>query len=105
MKDMAIAIDEFVAALQERINNHWEDRFPNLIPPIIDIDYGHKYARIVKVDQPGGSKSVHCFIDLSNGDILKSASWKAPAKHARGNIFADDKGMSAVSEYGARYLR
>jgi hypothetical protein len=26
------------------------------------------------------------FIDLTNGDILKADGWKAPAKHARGNI-------------------
>ncbi len=30
-----------------------------------------------------GSRSVYCFVDLENGDVLKSASWKAPAKYNR----------------------
>lgn len=64
---------------------------------------GKKYARIIT--QGRGSRSVYCFVDLQNGDILKSASWKAPAKGARGNIFADDEGMSRMSAYGAEYNR
>jgi hypothetical protein len=47
---------------------------------------------------------VYCFVDLTNGDILKAATWKAPAKHARGNILAVDP-MSAVGIGGANYLR
>jgi hypothetical protein len=47
---------------------------------------------------------VHSFVDKSNGDVLKAASWKAPAKHARGNIYAADFGKSAISAYGANYL-
>jgi len=62
-------------------------------------DYGSKYCKITI------SSSVFCFIDLSNGDILKAASLYRPAKHARGNVFANDLGCSAVTEYGAVSLR
>lgn len=61
---------------------------------------GNKYARIV--EEMGSQRSVFCFIDLSNGDILKAASWKTPAKHARGNII---NGASEVGPYGPKYLR
>jgi hypothetical protein len=51
-------------------------------------EYGKKYARIVV--HTNGSKSVYCFIDLNNGDILKANSYKTPAKGKRGNIFNAD---------------
>jgi hypothetical protein len=65
--------------------------------------HGKKFARIVCPCVSGGS-GVFCFIDLRNGDILKAASWKAPAKHARGSVLADDYGLSAVGPYGPKYL-
>lgn len=36
------------------------------------------------------SLSVYCFVDMRNGDILKAASWKNPAKDARGSIWNAD---------------
>jgi|APSaa5957512493_1039668.scaffolds.fasta_scaffold13789_1 hypothetical protein len=62
------------------------------------IDWGRKYAKIVN------GSSVYCFVDRTNGNILKSASWKAPAKGARGNIYADDP-LKGLGPYGAAYLR
>lgn len=61
---------------------------------------GKKYARIVKnVNQ----RSAFCFIDLTNGNIHKADSWKAPEKkHVRGNI---SNGAADVSAYGTKYLR
>jgi hypothetical protein len=38
------------------------------------------------------------------GDILKAASWKAPAKHARGNVFDGNWGIGSVGVYGPAYL-
>lgn len=64
----------------------------------IFVEYGRKYAKVLR------GRVVHSFVDLSNGDILMAASYAAPAKHARGNIFADDYGRSGVSEYGANYI-
>ena len=58
-----------------------------------DIDYrrGRKFLKVVKTSW--GSKSVHSFICVKAhdqwkvGDILKAASWAAPAKNfARGNV-------------------
>ena len=75
-------------------------------PPRVTADVGTKYARVVKVDQLNGSRSVHTFVNLDNGDILKSGGWKAPAPNGvRGNIFDTDLGESVVNEMGANYLR
>jgi len=75
-------------------------------PPKVRADIGSKYARVIKVDQLNGSRSVHTFVNLDNGDILKSGGWKAPAPNGvRGNIFDTDLGESVVNEFGANYLR
>ena len=56
---------------------------------ICPIDYqvvtGKKYHKVIFVDG-GGFRSVHCFIDKQTGSVLKSASWKAPAKGERYNL-------------------
>jgi hypothetical protein len=70
---------------------------------VLSIDDGaKKYARIVKSSP--GSRSVYCFVDLATGDILKAASWKAPAKHARGNIRGTNA-LAGLTEHGAAYMR
>jgi hypothetical protein len=38
---------------------------------------------------------------IKKGDLLKAATWKAPAKHARGNII---DGTARYSTYGPEYL-
>jgi hypothetical protein len=60
---------------------------------------GAKNARIVLKDS---QTSVHCFVDLANGNILKSASWAKPANGVRGNII---NGAAQVGPHGAAYLR
>lgn len=64
---------------------------------------GVRFAKIIAIDRLG--RRVHSFIDLHNGDILKPASWKAPAKHARGNILDADGGLKLIGPYGPAYLR
>lgn len=69
----------------------------------ISVEMGKKYARVVI--QRSGSTSVFCFLDLANGDILKAESWQRPHKTPRGNIHAEDGGRSAITKYGAVYIR
>ena len=59
-------------------------------------------GRYVKVIKGGG---VHCFVDTTNGNVLKPASWRAPAKHARGNVFDASNGLGSMGPYGPAYLR
>jgi hypothetical protein len=49
------------------------------------VETGKKYHKVVFIDG-GGSRSVHAFIDKQTGSVLKSASWKAPAKGERYNL-------------------
>lgn len=67
------------------------------------VNFGRRYARIVSYN--GVQRHAYGFVNLENGDVLKSASWKTPAKHARGNIFNDDNGAGAIGPYGVNYLR
>ena len=55
--------------------------FPNNHKDEFSYKVNKRYTKIIR----GGS--VHCFVDNTNGNVLKAASWNAPAKHARGNIF------------------
>lgn len=65
----------------------------------LDVANGKKYIKIVK------NRAAWAFIDKVSGDIFKPASWAAPAKHARGNIFDESNGMKYMSAYGPDYLR
>lgn len=73
----------------------------------VTIEFGRKYAKLISADVRNGvesAQSVYCFVDLGTGDILKAATWRAPAKHARGNVLRADR-MQSVTAYGANYLR
>lgn len=67
---------------------------------------GKKYMKIVIQEShtPEGLGYVYCFI-APNGDILKPAGWSGPAKHARGNIFAEDNGLKCCGPFGVAYRR
>ena len=53
----------------------------------IEFEAGSKYVKIVSISG-GGSRSVHCFVEKANGNILRAASWKSPARNfIRGNVF------------------
>jgi len=62
------------------------DRLKNGDSPIdYVVETGKKYHKVVMIDG-GRSRSVHCFVDKNTGSVLKSASWKAPAKGERYNL-------------------
>ena len=53
----------------------------------IEFEAGSKYVKIVSISG-GGSRSVHCFVEKANGNILRAASWKSPARNfIRGNVY------------------
>ena len=104
--DMQVQLDKYVEMIQQKNNHYWKiQEFTFSDPPTVVPMYGKKYARIIKVDDLNGSRSVHTFVNMENGDILKGG-WNAPVKNGvRGNIFADDLGADRVNEHGANYLR
>lgn len=93
------ALNNWLQRAQAIVNEHHEKMGFNSTPETLSIDpKGKKYIRIVRSDN-----SVHCFIDKSNGNVLKAATWRAPAPHARGSIYTI--GKEGVSAYGAHYLK
>ena len=74
----------------------------------VDFTIGRRYARVFQTY--GINTSVHSFVDIENGDILKG-DWKSPIRDkngklaVRGNIWADDIGESDINWCGPKYLR
>ena len=108
-------IVEFVAELQRFVTKVYADSFDEkfnetFIQEIV-FENGSKNAKIIKQERVNGdvhNRSVHCFIDRNNGNILKAAGWKAPAPNGvRGNIFtSENMGVGSVdTQYGCIYLR
>lgn len=89
----------FVQTLQGLYNDYYAEHCSVLTVPTITASYGQKYVKIVC------DNSVYCFIDSSNGDLLKAAGWRGPAKGARGNIFNSncDVGIKANVYGGGLY--
>ena len=100
-------LELYMAMVQEKNDAYFKKAgFTFSDPPHGSADMGRKYARVVKNDQLNGSRSVHTFVHLDNGDIYKSGGWSAPQVNGvRGNIFDTDYGASVVNEHGANYIK
>ena len=74
------AVKDYLDILNEKLTT------TNRTASVVD---GRKYYKVVVQDTNGTNKSVHSFIDRSNGDLYKAASWFQPAKGARYNLLTD----------------
>lgn len=92
MKKFDEALNDWI----ENLINIWNVEMNN--NDTFSISKGKKYIKISRT-QGKNSLSVHAFVDI-DGNIYKPASWKAPAKGIRGNIFDDKKGLGALDDYG-----
>jgi hypothetical protein len=105
------AINDFVKKAQDLVNTYTKSNYPTLVPDLLTTSTGKSYTKVIRnsVDADGkptgGGRSVYCFIDNKNGDVLKAAGWAAPAKGKRSNIFDADNGVSGITAYGAVYHR
>jgi hypothetical protein len=100
MKTTVQILDRLVEFLDERKAAHKEymqNMGYNWDEPVT-MTQGQRYAKLIT------GTSVTAFIDMRNGDIYKPASWKAPAKHVRGNIFDTTNG-AFDSQGFVKYLR
>ena len=82
-------------------------------PPKLTIRNGKTSGDWIALDKP---RSVYCWIRMTDGstktlgtlragDIHRPATYRAPAKHARGNVFEDDFGAHCAGPHGVQYLR
>jgi hypothetical protein len=90
-------IDHAGESVKTKYNDHLksylkelnEDHESITYKKVFQVEGGRKFDKITY--RCYGQTSVFCFIDKATGDILKSASWRAPAKGARGSIFSDKR--------------
>lgn len=91
MKSWTLKLHETAMARGDNEKYHQEKIFEiynNGVEHEYYLESGRKYYKLIHKD--GISRSVHCFIDKSNGNVYKSASWKAPAKGVRYNLLDDN---------------
>jgi hypothetical protein len=104
-QNLGTALLAFVLDSQRKINEKYKTNYPNLTVPCLVTAPGKKFVKIVCKNHPDDrSGSAWAFIELSTGNILKAASWAAPAKHARGNVYQPET-WASVTSYGPAYLR
>ncbi len=93
------AFASFYKGVQKVHEDYMVRQFPTNPRQEWRIDIGKRYNKVVH------GESVYCFVDRNNGDVLKADGWKAPAKHARGNIYDEANGLKFMGPYGPAYLR
>jgi hypothetical protein len=106
------ALVKFVEGVNAMVAAYWKEHnlTYNSAPVVMVESVGKRYARLATFEaEPAFSenrvaKSVYCFLDLTNGDLLKG-SWKAPvARGVRGNL-SDPNVLSHFNHFGPNYLR
>jgi hypothetical protein len=105
-------LETFRSEVEKMIRTHYKTNLALLAEtslPMITLEEGKKFVRVVRADKhlPTGNitgRAVYCFVNKENGDILKPAGWKAPAKHARGSIHNANI-LEGCGVYGVAYLR
>jgi hypothetical protein len=99
-QDFGIAFVAFMKAAQQRVADDYaawtkQAKISMGAGPTLEPMGGPRYIRIVSVD--GTTRSAFGFVDKTNGNVLKAASWKAPAKNfSRGNIFDEQHGCGRI---------
>ena len=101
MAELSAALDDYADYLKANYNARGYSRPDRQLT--VEFDMGSKFIKVIVGHTNDTSRSSHSFIVLGeykgakntfkHGDILKSASWRAPAKNfARGNILENDYG-------------
>lgn len=95
------ALERFVVTVQAFLQDHAAASDT----VVLSVIRGATYTMIVRQGYWG--RAAFCFINNSNGDVLRSGSWKGPAEGAtksrnKGNIYEELSGYN-ITPYGAAY--
>ena len=106
-------LEAFRAASEEIIRAHFARNDFTFAVPNVEIlpRRGKRFAKLVRTEsdpetgEKRGQTMVHAFVEIDTGDIYKPATFKAPAKHARGNVYLDAGRASLTDSAHVKYLR
>ena len=99
--DTLTAAQSFVDWMNSQSNDRDDTKY---VPIGYHFELDRPGKRFVRIVMCSPSRSVHAFVDLATGDLLKAAGWKAPAKGARGNILTDQESVRARWDWSGHYL-
>ena len=102
------AMDNLLVKIEEDYQNWGGNRTTNKGRTLdLSLKVGRKFIKVVKDNSVWGFVAkvdgVHKGVPMLKGDILKAATWRAPAKHSRGSIF-DSEMHKSFSWTGPNYL-
>lgn len=93
-------VEEYIRKVQEKSDEEFRTYYPVLWEtgkaPKFETTAGARFIKVIRVDS---QRSVFCFIERNTGDIYKPATWAAPAKDPRGNIFDENAPLTSKSLY------
>lgn len=103
-----VALGAFIDHINENHVKPYNAKFKHLqeADHVVRCQFDKKIKRYIRLvhSENGKDRSVYCFVDTTNGDLLKG-SWKAPVKNGvRGNIFDQDT-YANFNHYGPNYLK
>jgi len=103
-ENIANAVLGHTLALCEALRHNYERQYGGNQNYEFYPETGRKYHKIIM--DANGSRSVHAFVDKKTGSVLKSASWKAPAKGERYNllIIKDREWLLENADWSGNYL-
>jgi hypothetical protein len=107
------ALENFRATAEAVVREHFvRNDYTFAKPNVVILSRGRKYVKLARTEsdpetgENRGQTMVHCFVEIETGSIFKPASYKAPAKHARGCIYTSDHGRESMSPEGhIHYMR
>jgi hypothetical protein len=91
------ALTNWVNRVNALLAEHNARVTPNLSPRSLELITGQKYIKVAIAD--GNGRSAYGFIEVSTGNLFKAASWRAPAKGVRGNIYQENP-LAGCGPYG-----
>jgi hypothetical protein len=119
--DLNERINYYIDVINFRVSEYWKKCGYTYAPPPVHRAerISNKWVKVLVYQMRDGSlkvSSVHSFICIADGytktlgslkfgDIHMAASFKSPAKHARGNVFSDDFSKTLTDCGSVVYLK